>query len=173
MSQYSLLIARLKQELTNTERTVQRALVQVQKAERSGDQDYYDAAALNLQKFYMGAERIFSEIARDIDEHFPSGPNWHQQLLQQMILENEDVRPPVLSTETYQKLELDYRGFRHVASHLYAFELKSERIRELVNDLPATYALLKRDIQGFYQYLRTLAQQLDPVITKPKTPEQL
>ncbi len=158
MSKYNLLIARLNQELANTENTVHRAVSQVQKAQATGDQDYYDAAALNLQKFYMGAERLFVEIAREIDAYLPSGPNWHKQLLQQMMLENGEVRPAVLSAETYQALELDYRGFRHVASHLYAFELKPERIGELANDLSDTYLLLSKDIQAFCHYLRLLAQ---------------
>ncbi|PIG93765.1 hypothetical protein [Gloeocapsopsis sp. IPPAS B-1203] len=73
MSKYSLLIARLNQELANIERTVQKVIQQIQKAQTTQDHDFYDAATLNLQKFYMGAERIFIDIARDVDAYLPSG----------------------------------------------------------------------------------------------------
>ncbi len=158
MSKYSLLIARLNQELANIDRTVQKVAQQIQKAQITQDSDFYDAATLNLQKFYMGAERLFIDIAREIDAYLPSGSDWHKQLLQQMVLENGDVRPPVLSSETYRMLDTDYRGFRHVASHLYAFELKPERIQDLAKQLPDCYQNLRKDIQIFCQYLQVLAQ---------------
>ncbi|MGF1601654.1 MAG: hypothetical protein ACFCU8_06480 [Thermosynechococcaceae cyanobacterium] len=163
MSRYSLLIARINHELNNLEKTVHRAKTQVEKAERSGDADFYDAVALNLQKFYMGTERIFTEIAREIDAYSPSGSDWHKQLLQQMVLENDSVRPAVLSSETYQLLEMDYRGFRHVATHLYAFDLKTSRINELAKMLPDCLTLLRKDLQAFCQYLQGLQQNLDPL----------
>lgn len=156
MSKYSLLIARLNQELANIDRTVQKVIQQIQKAQTTQDNDFYDAATLNLQKFYMGAERIFIDIARDVDAYLPSGSDWHK-LLQQMVLENGDVRPAVLSSETYRILDTDYRGFRHVAAHLYAFELKPE-IQDLAKQLPDCYRNLQKDIQIFCQYLQVLAQ---------------
>jgi hypothetical protein len=147
VSQYTLLIARLKQELTNLDRTVQRAVSQLQKAHDSQDDDFYDTVALNLQKFYMGVERLCVEIAREIDQYVPSGANWHKQILQQMSLEHENIRPAVLSMKTYEILDVDYRGFRPVATHLYAFELKASRIEELVENLSGCYASLQEDIR--------------------------
>ena len=161
MSTYNLLMARIDQELVNLERTVNRAVSQVQKAQRLNDADFYDAAALNLQKFYMGAERIFVEIAREIDSNLPSGADWHKRLLEQMMLENGEVRPVVLSLETYQMLEMDYRGFRHVATHLYAFDLKHNKIISLAEMLPDCFLLLKKDMHNFYRYLKIVDQHMN------------
>ena len=159
MSTYNLLIARIDQELVNLERTVDRAVSQVQKAQNSDDADFYDAAALNVQKFYMGSERIFIEIAREIDASLPSGADWHKPLLEQMMLKNGAVRPAVLLLETYQMLETDYRGFRHVATHLYAFDLKPSRIVALAEMLPDCFRSLKEDMRTFYQYLKIVNRQ--------------
>jgi hypothetical protein len=159
VSQYTLLIARLMQELTNLDRTVNRAISQLQKARDTQDEDFYDAVALNLQKFYMGVERLSVEIAREIDQYVPSGSNWHKQILQQMSLAHDPIRPAVLSMQTYEMLDVDYRGFRHIATHLYAFELKADRIEALVEHLPRCHESLKQDILTFCQYLGTLAQQ--------------
>ncbi len=38
--------------------------------------------ALHLHSFYTGAERIFYDIARDIDDEVPTGFDWHRQLLE-------------------------------------------------------------------------------------------
>ncbi len=43
--------------------------------------------ALHLHSFYTGAERIFYNIARDIDDKLPTGSNWHQELLRQINVE--------------------------------------------------------------------------------------
>jgi hypothetical protein len=148
----------LMQELTNLDRTVQRAISQLRKAHDTQDEDFYDAVALNLQKFYMGVERLCVEIARQIDQYVPGGVNWHKQILQQMSLAHEPIRPPVLSMKTYEMLDIDYRGFRHVATHLYAFELKANRIDALVEQLPQCFTSFQADILAFCQYLQTLEQ---------------
>lgn len=85
MSQ-SLLKSRIQKELQHLEPTVKKAQSQLQKYQESGDRDYVDAIALNLQNFYMGVERIFSEIARTLDGSMPKGDDWHQRLLEQMNL---------------------------------------------------------------------------------------
>ncbi len=81
MSQYISLIGQFRQDLTDLERIVERATTQVQKAQQTGDDNYLDAVALNLHTFYTAAERIFEEIAREIDSFVPSGSDWHRRLL--------------------------------------------------------------------------------------------
>ena len=64
MSQYGVLAARIKKELELIQVTVNTASSQLEKAKQTGDRDYLQAAALSLQNFYMGVERVFEEVAK-------------------------------------------------------------------------------------------------------------
>lgn len=155
MSHYSILVARLQQDLVQLAAVVEAALSQLTKAEKTGDLDYLQAAALSLQNFYMGVERMFEEIAKQIDRSVPKGASFHRDLLTQMTLEVLDNRPSVVDLELSKQLN-EYRGFRHVVMHRYGFELYPERIRELVTDLPDCYRRYACQIQNFCQFLIAL-----------------
>jgi hypothetical protein len=159
MSKYGVLAARLKKELTQIEKAVLAAVSQAKKAAVTGDADYLQAAALSLQNFYTGVERVFEEIAKQVDESLPLGASSHRELLDQMGLELSSMRPAVLQAVTLEELN-EYRGFRHVAIHRYGFELQPNRIRELVDALPVCYGHFSADIQRFCNFLLTLDQSL-------------
>lgn len=80
---------RIEAELSDIERTVQRAQGAWEGTNRFPDQQnyYFDSVALNLHSFYNGLERIFEIIARQLDPVFPSGERWHRDLLKQMTIE--------------------------------------------------------------------------------------
>lgn len=84
---------RIRSELVEIERVLQRAEEGWQRARRTADDYYLDGVALNLHGFYNGLERIFELIAATVDDHRPEGENWHQALLQQMANEVPEVRP--------------------------------------------------------------------------------
>lgn len=155
MSQYAVLIAKLENELVKVSAAVKLAESQASKAIASGDDDFWFAAALSLQNFYMGTERIFEEIAKKVDQYLPSGGNSHRDLLEQMALALTDTRPPVILNDTLDSLQ-EYRGFRHVAIHRYGFELRPDRIAELVHKLSDSGQMLSRDVNNFCNFLLTL-----------------
>ena len=157
MSKYSVLVARLYKELTKIQTAVQAAVSQATKANNTGDLDYLQAAALSVQNFYMGVEQAFEEIAKQVDESVPVGASSHRELLEQMTLEIPDVRPAVVQPDTFASLS-EYRGFRHVVIHRYGFELYPDRIRALVEALPACSDALTRDVQLFCAFLMRLNQ---------------
>lgn len=159
MSRHNVLAARLQNELTKLDTVVATAQSQAEKGNRTGDADYFQAAALSLQNYYMGAERIFEEVAKTIDQSFPTGANSHLALLEQMALEILPTRPPLLATETLTQLN-DYRAFRHVVVHRYGFELYPERVAELVAQLPGCHTLLTQDVQDFCAFLLTVDHNL-------------
>ena len=160
MSQYSVLAARLQQDLVQIKTVVESAVSQADKADKVGDLDYLQAAALSLQNFYMGVERTFEEVAKQVDRSLPTGASSHRDLLEQMTLQIPDGRPPVIDAETFKQLN-EYRGFRHVAIHRYGFELSPKRIRELVRDLPDCYRNYADQIQDFCQFLIILSQNIN------------
>ncbi|OLP15360.1 hypothetical protein BST81_26810 [Leptolyngbya sp. 'hensonii'] len=93
MSQYNILVARLQNELSKIQTAVQSATSQANKARTTGDSDYLQAAALSLQNFYTGVERIFEEVAKELDGQVPTGASSYQKLLEQMGLEIPNTRP--------------------------------------------------------------------------------
>jgi len=159
MSQYGVLAARLSNELKTLDRVVQAAQSQRSKAQKTGDTDFYQAAALSLQNYYMGIERIFEEVAKQIDQSLPTGAESHRELLEQMGLEIPNTRPPLLSEETVAQVNT-YRAFRHVVIHRYGFELYPERVSALVDQLAFCYALLQHDVEAFCQFLLELDHSL-------------
>lgn len=92
MSRYGVVVATIENELKRLEQSAHAAQTQAAKAKHTGNEDYLQAAALSLQNFYMGVERIFEEIAKQVDESLPTGANSHLALLEQMSLEIPNVR---------------------------------------------------------------------------------
>ncbi len=157
MSSNELAVAtRIRAELTELERTVQRTERLFSKAQTSGDEDYLDGVALNLHGFYAGVERILEEIAREIDGSLPTGPEWHRNLLMQMSAEMSNIRPPVIGRSTRDCLD-EYRGFRYVVRNVYTFNLRPSRLQELVTELRACYTALVQDVIAFCDFLARLA----------------
>jgi hypothetical protein len=99
IERYVVLADRIRLELAELERVVARAERAMRAAiQRPEDQDLYvDSAALNLHDFYSGLERIFRQIAATVDNHVPESPEWHRELLFQMVAEVPELRPAVLS----------------------------------------------------------------------------
>jgi hypothetical protein len=92
------LAGRIRIELSELERLVQRTEEGWRRAQRSADDHYLDGVALNLHGFYNGLERIFERIAAVVDGSKPAGDAWHQALLHQMNQDYNHERTTVRST---------------------------------------------------------------------------
>lgn len=158
ISRYRLLAERLRVELQTLERVVERAEGAAARAIRQPeDQDYFiSAAALDLHGFYAGLERLFELIAREVDESQPTGSHWHRDLLAQMSLAAPDLRPAAISSETRSAL-LEYLEFRHVVRNVYTFNLRPDRVVELVQGLRPAFDLARRDLFIFAEFLEQLS----------------
>lgn len=152
------LVARLTAELADLERVVKRTEQLMDKARQ--DRDYLDGVALNLHGFYAGVERLFEEIATEIDGSMPTGSDWHRSLLAQMSAEVPSLRSAVITRQTRYCLD-EYRGFRHVVRNVYTFNLRPSRLQELVADLPACYTALRQDMAAFCRFLERLSSAED------------
>jgi len=108
---------RICNELAELQFLAQRVAEGWSRAEHSRDDYYLDSVALNLHGLYSGLERLFELIASVVDGKKPGGENWHQELLKQMTAEIPKIRPAVISSSTWRRLE-EYRGFRHVVRNI-------------------------------------------------------
>jgi hypothetical protein len=159
IERYLVLAARIRQELTDVERVIERAERAMAAArQRPDDQDLYlDSVALNLHDFYVGLERLFHLIATTVDRSLPDSAEWHHDLLHQMSLTLPQVRPQVLSAETISALS-EYLGFRHVVRNVYTFQFEPERLEHLVSRLRSTFAQVRGELEAFARVLEQLAQ---------------
>jgi hypothetical protein len=143
---------RIRAELPEMDRAIQRARQAFERASLSSDDLYLDSVALNLHSFYGGVERLFTVVAGVIDGSVPTGENWHQALLQQMVADIPDVRPAVISAATLRLLD-EYRAFRHVVRNVYAFQLDPARLHRLVHEAPRTSAEVRAELAAFADFL--------------------
>jgi hypothetical protein len=155
MSDYAALASRIRTSLWDVEKSVERSLELSTKARTTGDDGYWDGVALNLHSFYTGIEHILEDIARTLENSMPSGSGWHADLLTQMSGEIEGVRPAVISRETRNRLD-EFRGLRHVVRNVYAFNLRSARLDELIVDLPDCFQSVQGDLLNFAKFLESI-----------------
>jgi hypothetical protein len=149
---YRTIAGRIRVDLQELARVVERSGRIWQQALAATDDYYVDATALNLHGFYAGLERLLEIIADGVDQAKPAGAHWHDDLLRQMAAEVPGVRPPVLSQETRERLDR-YRGFRHVVRNVYTYNLDPEQIGVLVRQLAPTMARVSQELAVFADFL--------------------
>lgn len=150
-----VLVAEIKNELAKLEKLVQRLSTQ---AGRVDDEEISESAALRLHNFYTGCERIFKLIASEVNGILSQNLGWHKRLLNQVALEVPGIRPAVVSPATRTVLE-ELLNFRHVIRNIYGFELKPERIEELVALAVAVFPQFAGEIETFNAFLLEMSKQ--------------
>lgn len=105
-----------------------------------------------LHDFYTGIEKIFHDIAKEIDRRIPLGESWHNELLSQMTLDIPGLRPPVITSSTEKKLR-EYLAFRHLFRKRYGFELEWLKIKRLLVGIPKILSTLEKEIKLFFKTL--------------------
>jgi len=110
------------------------------------------AGASIFHDFYSGVEKIFERVAISVDKNLPKGENRHIELLSQMAKPFIGIREPVISEDLFQNLK-EYLRFRHLFRHIYGFELKWERIRELCVNIEDIFSKVKFEVERFLKGL--------------------
>jgi hypothetical protein len=151
-SRLKSLANRIRNDLVELERVLQRVENGWEIASRQGDDYYRDSVALNLHGWYSGLERIFVLIAETLDGKLPKGENWHQTLLIQMTEEVSGIRPAVISEQSSERLA-DYRGFRHIVRNVYTFQFDPAKMEKLVLGVPGVYNIVKAELLAFASFL--------------------
>ena len=150
----AVLAARILTELKEISKLVYRIEQGWKTAKKRKDDFYMDSVALNLHGFYSGLERIFEKIAASVDGSIPEGANWHQELLHQMSMEIDGIRPAVISSDLKENLE-EYRGFRHVVRNVYTYHLSPEKINPLVDKIQEVFKKSEKELSAFAKFLQS------------------
>ncbi len=151
-SKHLTFISKIKEELYEIDKLVLRTLKAWESAKKTADELYFDSVALNLHGVYSGFEKIFELIAKNIDSSMPSGDSGHLELLKQMAIEIEQVRPAVIRKSTFELLN-EYRGFRHIVRNVYTYNISAKKLTPLIEDLQTTFDYIKSDLDNFLALL--------------------
>ena len=148
-------ISEIEEELGNIDRLLSE--LKEHRQEESRNSFYFRAVGSILHDFYCGVERIYERIAEELNGGIPEGDSRHIQLLKDMTLQIEEVRPPVTSKELAAELK-GYLEFRHRFRNIYGFELEWNKMKGLKETLPDVAERFKKEIQGVMGFLKKLAE---------------
>ncbi len=152
-----LLEVRVRKELLNLEKLVREIKDITRMRELKIESVRVRACASILHDFYSGIEKIFINIAREIDQAVPKSEGWHRQLLEQMTFDIPAKRPAVIDSELAGKIQ-QYLGFRHRFRNLYGYELDWDKMGELIKDMEPTFMHLKDSIEKFLNILEQITE---------------
>jgi len=138
-------------ELQNLERLTREMEELTNRAANNPDFIETRAAGSILHDFYCGVEKIFERISINIDGKLPKGEDWHTELLLQMGKPIKGVRKAIITHDLLKKFN-EYLRFRHLFRHIYGFELKWERFKDLALSLSAILSKFKDNIEEFKKY---------------------
>lgn len=108
-----------------------------------------------LHNLYCAFENIFRNVAHTFENQIGDKTRWHYELLKRMKLEIEDIRPALISKESYQALD-ELRRLRHIFRFSYDYELDWERMSLVVKKVDELQGLYKDQIDEFLTYLRKI-----------------
>jgi hypothetical protein len=123
-----------------------------------GDAPYLLRARASIfHDFYTALERIMARIAEELNGGLPKTDQWHKDLLFDMSLDLEGVRPPVFSKELRGEL-VDFLRFLHLFRNNYGYELKPERLGELGEAFPVVADRSLAEVRKFRTWLAAQAE---------------
>lgn len=142
VARYVVLVARIKREIADIAVQYEQVRSLIEVARATDQNAYWMAVSLGLHGIYSGLEKIFEQIARDVDKSLnKQSERWHKDLLEQMTTALPNIRPAVIDEPTFHALE-KYLSFRHVVRSNYAYKLEPERIDDNFQTLENCYGSL-------------------------------
>lgn len=120
---------------------------------QSQRQDYLTEPAIGtyLMNFYNGIENILKRISKEYYLIMPTGNSWHKELLVLSYSASEG-KIAIFDQEMVERI-VPYKDFRHRFVSGYGFQLKGEKMLELVNDVGPLWDDVKRAISEFFNRL--------------------
>jgi hypothetical protein len=110
------------------------------------------AIGLTIERAYGGLEKALKTLLGELDGEVPFGPDSHRRLLRRALLENPGVRSRLISEDTYQLLDV-LRGYRHRFRNLYKYQIKQEKVLEMVEVVRDCFEKFQRDMSALERSL--------------------
>ena len=120
---------------------------------QSQKQDYLTEPAMGtyLMNFYNGIENILKRISKEYYLIMPKGNSWHKELLV-LSYSVPEGKIAIFDQGMVERI-VPYKDFRHRFVSGYGFQLKGEKMLELINDVGPLWNDVKRAISEFFNRL--------------------
>ena len=141
-------IAILKAEMQVQIGEIDKIYTKLEERRREKGRAGIESTGYQLHNLYCAFEDLFKIAADAFENHIQDESQYHIELLRRMTMSIEEVRPPLLSTESYQLLDA-LRAFRHFFRHAYTYELDERKVRIVLEDAIKLRELYRQDIERF------------------------
>lgn len=144
----------LKSEIDAQIKEIEKLFIDIDNRKRGARNNMVklESLAFKLHNLYCAFEDLFKIVARYFENQVEDIARYHKELLKRMSLQIEGVRPALLSQETFKILD-ELRAFRHFFRHAYAYELKYEKVKPVIDCAEKLKGLYKYDIERFLKQL--------------------
>ena len=146
----------LKEDVLDEEKAIEETLERLYEVRHNFDYQKKDwvtepAMGTYLMNFYNGIENILKRISKKYYLTMPKGESWHKELLI-LSFNPPEGKIPVFNQDMLSRLH-PYRNFRHRFISGYGFQLKGEKMLELIDNIESLWIDIKRAISEFWDKL--------------------
>ena len=146
----------LKEDVLDEEKAIEETLERLYEVKHNFDpqkEDYLTEPAMGtyLMNFYNGIENILKRISKEYYLTIPKGDSWHKELL--ILSYNPPERKVPIFDQGIVERIVPYRNFRHRFISGYGFQLKGEKMLELIDNIESLWTDIKRAISNFWDKL--------------------
>ena len=104
-----------------------------------------------LMNFYNGIENILKRISKRYYLAMPKGESWHKELLV-LSCNPPEGKIPIFNQNVVNRLH-PYRNFRHRFISGYGFQLRGEKMLELIDNINLLWSDVRKAISDFWDKL--------------------
>jgi len=116
--------------------------------QESPSKELIESAGYWIHNLYCAFEDLFKLVSAFWENSLKDNGDYHVNLLKRMMIEIEEIRPSLLSLESYEYLN-ELRGFRHVFRHAYVYGLDDERVLYLIRKTMSKKTMVLTDLREF------------------------
>ena len=146
----------LKEDVLDEERAVEDTIMRLLEVRSKFDprtKDYTIEPAMGtyLMNFYNGIENILKRVSKEYYQTIPTGESWHKELLV-LSANPPEGKVALFNPQILERLH-SYRNFRHRFVSGYGFQLKGEKMLELIDNIQVLWTDIRKAISEFWDKL--------------------
>lgn len=107
-----------------------------------------ESTAYQIHNLYNATEDLLKIVANYFENNITDATQWHSALLRRMNQDIPEIRPALISSETYLILN-SLRGFRHFFRHAYGTIIEYEQLKINLDKALNLLPKLEQDIENF------------------------
>lgn len=111
-----------------------------------------ESIAYQIHNLYGATEEILKIVAAYFENHIADTSQWHSALLKRMSQDIPEIRPPLISSQTYHILN-SLRGFRHFFRHAYGTIIEYDQLKFNLDKALNLLPNLTKDIEIFIKQI--------------------